>query len=69
MTGNVVNDIAKGLQLGHLLQLSKDLSFGISHMSDLIVSDRCIRSFKELWQVQIIFCFTHAGFNIRLNVL
>ena len=48
LTDSVIKEIVNGLELSRLLQLPQDLSFSCLHMTDLLVSDRCIRPFKHL---------------------
>lgn len=48
MTDSTIEDIVQGLELGRLLQLPQELSFSYLHMTDLLVSDRCIRPFSQI---------------------
>ena len=58
LTDPELKDLSNGLDLGRLMYLPKELQFNYQHMTDLVVSDRCIRPFKYLRWVMCTMCET-----------
>ena len=45
---DTIKELKKGLKLGNLLELPKDLAFSFEYLSDLIATESFVRPFKEL---------------------
>ena len=48
MGPETVEEVKKGLQFGHLIQLPSNLTFSSMHMVDLLVSEGCVRPFLHI---------------------
>ena len=48
LADSVLRDIASGLEFGKLIELPEECSFSFQLMTDLAVSEKCIRPFKHI---------------------
>ncbi len=48
LTDTVIEDLVDGMEFERLLDLPKELYFNINCLTDLVVSERCIRPFRHL---------------------
>ena len=57
LTDTVLRDIASGLEFGKLIDLPEESSFSFQLMTDLAVSEKCIRPFRHIrYVLQQLYC-------------
>ena len=65
MNDITIKEIKEGLELCRLLQLPQDVTFGSLHMTNLLVSDRCIRPFRHVRYVDTVTTVSVSLLDIR----